>query len=131
MRYVWLIAFLLVACGAEPTHAPDVQGANITWSGTFQELDPRLQAVYENTATCLKVNFGIERADVAPVFYEATGAFLCGGTEALGCTVSDTAIYFQHWMSGILSHETVHWIARVGNEAHNNILFTTCDQLVQ
>lgn len=121
-----LLIILLFGCGAEHS-APAIEGSSVKWSGHLEE-NSWLCNIYDNTAKCMNENFGITRQD-RPMLYEMENIFLCGGIMALGCT-TEGGIYYWQMQQRAISHEAIHWIARVGNEAHNGNYFKSCDSFL-
>ena len=132
MRMLFIIAFFLLGCGQDKQDfTVDLNGAHVLWEGNV--LDSEYADSFNETVQCLQENFGIIPQRTSYKLVIVDDIFICGGYENVnGCftgyTNTTTVRKFMSHMitSDIVKHETIHFSANVGNEAHDTTILTLC-----
>jgi hypothetical protein len=130
---IMLLVLILIGigCGQEPYNV-DISNTTIVWQGYANE-DSNLLARFDETMSCLNM-LGVNKTGY-PYVIVVQDTFLCGSNQnASGCWVESsdivyiTSLYFQVICIGldVFKHEAIHWATRLGNEAHDTIYFTQC-----
>lgn len=134
------LALSLMACGSgnesnKPslvTNISPIVGSHIVWQGSFtSSFVTVLYEEYQATAECMATNFGIVANDLptlelSDTMFYAYGYYTNGSIDwDRGSLVIFNGLGLKR-MEEIVSHETIHWVSRKGNEIHYNIWYKTC-----